>query len=462
MLRTQDKIKHLYWRSGFGLSPEEWQAIQNQSLDQAIDQIFKSAEQAKTVEATYQDKTERAFKSLSKEERRKALKKEQQLIFQQNAAWVSRMAAPTESALLEKMCLFWHGHFACITKASKLAAQQMDTIREHALGNFRSFVHVIAKDVSMIRFLNNQQNKKRQPNENFTRELMELFTIGRGNYSEQDIKEGARAFTGWSSDFRGNFKFKTRQHDFGQKTFMGKTGDFDGDDIIDIILDKPETATFIARKVYCFFVNDQVDEQRVNELSKRFYQSDYDIKDLMFYLFSSDWFYHPKNVGVKIKSPVELLAGIMRSLKVEFDGMLPILFVQRALGQILFNPPNVAGWNGGKSWIDNSTLMLRLNLVAYLFQAVDINFKVKEEFEAKKRNKAVRKIKADIDLEPIIRLYVKKEKEEIFDSLSNYLVQTNINIQLNQIKPYLANNNQEDFIKSLILRLMSLPEYQVC
>ncbi|MFT5386393.1 MAG: hypothetical protein ACI81W_003806, partial [Saprospiraceae bacterium] len=188
----------------------------------------------------------------------------------------------------------------------------------------------------------------------------------------------------------------------------------------------------------------------------------YDIKDLMFTIFSADWFYESKNIGVKIKSPVVLLAGVMRCLHVRFDGIQAVIFIERALGQVLFNPPNVAGWLGGKNWIDNSTLMLRLNFVTYLFQAGEVKFKVKEAFEAKKRNKAFRKIQASVDLNPLIGLYTKKNEAQIFDTLSNFLVQAPIRLDLNDINTFLKRNNKEDFIKTLALRLMSLPEYQVC
>jgi len=462
MLRTSDKIKHLHWRSGFGLSPEEWKLVKDQPFQNVLDQLFAQANSAGNISTAFQERIEKEFKKLDKEERKLLLKREKELIREQNFSWLKRMADPKESALLEKMCLFWHGHFACVTKASKLASQQLKTIRKHALGNFRSFVHAMAKDVSMIRFLNNQQNRKRQPNENFTRELLELFTIGRGHYSEQDIKEAARAFTGWSSDFKGDFKFKKRHHDFGEKTFMNKSGAFDGGDIIDMILDRPETAEFITRKVYRFFVSETVDERLVSQLAKRFYNSNYDIKDLMYTIFSSDWFYNPALIGNQIKSPVVLLAGIMRSLQVRFDNANPVLFIERALGQILFKPPNVAGWAGGKNWIDNSTLMLRLNLSAYLFQAVDISFKTKEEFEAKKRNKTIRKIKASVNLSPLLNQYTSKSETVIFVELSKYFVQSPMNMELSKFQPFLSQNSKKDFIQSLVIRLMSLPEYQVC
>lgn len=463
MLSTQDKIKHLSWRSGFGLSPTEWKKTANQSLTFYLDNIFTKAEKsARQAIPDYDNGDLATFKKMSPEERKQALKKRKELLRTINADWVGRMADPSESALLEKMCLFWHGHFACITKSASLAAKQLMTIRQHALGNFRSFVHAIAKDVSMIRFLNNQQNKKKQPNENFARELLELFTIGRGHYSEQDIKEAARAFTGWSSDLKGDFIFRRRQHDYGVKSFMGKTGAFDGGDIVDIILDHKETARFITRKIYRFFINEKINEGRLQRLADRLYRSDYDIKDLMYHIFSSDWFYEKENIGAQIKSPVVLLAGIMRILGVQFEGAEPILFVERALGQILFIPPNVAGWSEGKNWIDNSTLMLRLNLVGYLFKATDMDFKVKEEFEAQKRNKAVRKIKAELDLKPLLRLPADDDEQSVFDALSQFLLQVNPRVDLSTLLPHLDHSTTRSLVESVTLRLMTLPEYQVC
>ncbi len=461
-MTTKEKIKHLYWRAGFGFSPKEWAGVENMDLDQAIKELFEKAKSKKELDAAFTTLSENQLKNLNKEEKKEIRKKEKKLVFKQNSDWIQRMANPSESALLEKMCLFWHGHFACITKGSGIANAQLNTIRKHALGNFGDLVHAMAKDVSMIRFLNNQQNRKQKPNENFARELMELFTIGRGNYSENDIKEAARAFTGWSSNLKGEFVFRKYQHDFGSKTFMGKTGNFNGEDIIKIILEQPETATFITRKIYRFFVNEKIDETRIQRLSQSFFASNYDIKELLYSIFTSDWFYAPENVGVKIKSPVELIAGIIRTLQVTFDDSLTLVFIERALGQVLFHPPNVAGWPGGKTWIDNSTLMLRLNLVGFLFQAVDISFKVKEEFESKQRNNAIRKIKADVNLNPLISLFKDEVHQVIFEQMNSYLLQPGTNMDLSDFKKFIIHNNQEDFIKTLALRLMSIPEYQMC
>ena len=177
---------------------------------------------------------------------------------------------------------------------------------------------------------------------------------------------------------------------------------------------------------------------------------------------SSHWFYAPENVGVKIKSPIELIAGIMRTLQVTFDDAFSLFFIEKALGQVLFSPPNVAGWPGGKKWIDNSTLMLRLNLVGYLFQAVDVNFKIKEDFESKERNKAVKKINAKVDLNPLVDLFKNDSQQDSFEKMTGYFLQADSKIDLSDFNSFIIRNNQEDFIKTVVLRLMSMPEYQMC
>ena len=171
------KIKHLYWRAGFGLSPQEWEERKNWRITKAVDQLFKEAKAAGPLQALN-------VSSVTSKPTKEQRKMERKRVGRQNTAWLVRMANPNESALMERMSLFWHGHFACSSKLSKLAFNQINAIREHALGNFRDLVLAVAKDPSMIRYLNNQQNKKNKPNENFARELMELFTIGRGNYTE--------------------------------------------------------------------------------------------------------------------------------------------------------------------------------------------------------------------------------------------------------------------------------------
>src|SRR5690606_34692278 len=177
----------------------------------------------------------------------------------------------------------------------------------------------VSQSRAMLSFLNNQQNRKGKPNENFARELMELFTLGVGNYTEDDVKESARAFTGWRYNSEGKFEFNTKLHDDGMKTFFGKEGEFNGQDIMDMIFEKREAAYFITRKLYRFYVNEQVNEEHIRELGDYFYDNNYEIKPLLQRMYTSEWFYEDNNVGNKIKSPIEFIAGLNRQFFIEYE-----------------------------------------------------------------------------------------------------------------------------------------------
>lgn len=455
-------------RAGFGLSPDDWKNIAPLSHEKVLGHLFQGGvagnQHFKTEFAGLPD-SPRELNRMSKEEKEGLKKQAKKNIAQINYDWIREMAFNQEASLLNRMSLFWHGHFACQTKLiPKLAAGQLNTIRQHALGNFRDLVLAIARDPSMILFLNNQQNKKRQPNENFARELMELFTIGRDQYTEKDIKEAARAFTGWSIKLNGDYYFNTRQHDFGTKQFMGRTGNFNGEDIIDILLEQKQTAYFITSKIYRYFVNEKLNADRVASLANYFYRNNYDIKKLMWKIFSSDWFYYPENVGNKIKSPIDLIAGMMKNLAASFDTPFPIIQVQRALGQQLFNPPNVAGWKGGQTWIDNSTLMTRLHLSQYLLNMAEVELHSKKDPESSgnARPFKLKWLKAKVNLQPLYELIDHQNKNSVIKGLAQYLVPS-ANIDSSLILPYTSQNKgKANFVESVIMRLMSLPEYQLC
>jgi uncharacterized protein (DUF1800 family) len=339
------------------------------------------------------------------------------------------------------------------------------------LGNFKDLLRAVSKSASMLQFLNNQQNRKQHPNENFAREVMELFTMGRGNYTENDVKEAARAFTGWGFNPQGEFVFRRNQHDDGSKTVLGKPGNFDGNDIIDLLLEQKQTAKFITKKVYKYFVNDTVDEARVEWLSNRFYQSGYEIKTLLEDIYTSDWFYAEKNIGTKIKSPVELLAGIRRFLPMQMENDQSQLLFQRTLGQILFYPPNVAGWPGGKSWIDSSSLMLRLRIPQILTanEAMDIRPKADDDvmmgqmMEGAKRMKdAVKGGTATIDWTAVNKIFEKVPRERLLENISAAVLQTKGEVSDKVLNKYINTQSRENYIKSAIVNLMSTPEYQLC
>ncbi len=453
---TPHNIKHLYWRAGFGLSPAEYTARRSDSVTEAWDRLFRESQQGYELPVPPPPDLE-AFRM----DRKAFIRDQARRVFALSADWIRRMGKPDEPALLERMFLFWHGHFACHARSEPIAVNQLNLIRRHALGNFRDLLLGISRDPGMIRYLNNQQNRKQQPNENFAREVMELFTLGRGHYAEADIKEAARAFTGWSSNLQGEFVFRSSWHDYGRKTVFGKSGDFDGEDIIDLLLEKRETAHFIAGKAYRYFVHPKGHEERIAELGQLFYRSGYDIAQLMKAIFTADWFYAEENQGARIKSPVELLAGLTRQLGIEWTDNRNLFILQRALGQELFHPPNVAGWPQGKAWIDNSTLMLRLNLASFLFQQAEADIPIRVGPEERLVQNPVKKLQASFSLKDLQEACTGQDALEQVRKLSDFLLIQPPQISMGQLNQGLQGTSDATFAHQC-LRLLSLPEYQTC
>ena len=288
--------------------------------------------------------------------------------------WIQEMLA-TPSPLTERMTLFWHNHFVSAQQKVRLAVlmyRQNVTLRENALGNFGALLHAIARDPAMVIYLDSAQNRKGTPNENFAREVMELFTLGEGHYGEQDIKEAARAFTGWSLNREtGHFMFRPFIHDYGRKTVLGRTGYLDGDDVLDILLARPETAELVVRKLWREFVSPDPDEREVARIAARFRESRYEIKVALQEILTSDAFYAPENRGVLVKSPVDLVVGTLRDFGMRPGETVPFAVAAAGMGQNLFGPPNVKGWPGGDAWINASTLLARKAFLDRLFRAGD-------------------------------------------------------------------------------------------
>jgi uncharacterized protein (DUF1800 family) len=278
--------------------------------------------------------------------------------------WANRMVV-TNRPLEEKMALFWHGHFATgedkIRDYRKMLVQ-LDLFYNNATGNFRDLLVGVAQDPAMLIFLDAGQNVKGAPNENFGREVMELFTMGVGNYTEKDIREGARAFTGWTNDDL-KFKVDAAKHDDGPKTFLGRTGNFNGVDVLNIILEQKVTADYIGGKIYAFFVREDMSpalQQRVGAILR---DGKYEVAPLLKTLFLSKDFYSQPSVGTRIKGPIELVASTYRKLGLkELPGVPDLHVVSRELGQTLLNPPTVAGWAQGRAWITPGLLLARGNL----------------------------------------------------------------------------------------------------
>ena len=278
--------------------------------------------------------------------------------------WANRMLT-TSRPLEEKLTLFWHGHFATgenKVRDYRMMLRQNEMFRAQAAGNLRGLLVGILKDPGMLVYLDNGENIKKHPNENFGRELLELFSMGVGNYTERDVREAARAFTGWTNNVL-DFKFDADQHDSGEKTFLGQNGPFNGEDIIDIILKQPVTAEFVSAKLYRYFVREEVSTSVRAALGRTFRESGYQIKPLLRQIFLSRDFYSPPAYATQIKSPVQLAVSTYKKLGLREVPTIPDFGrMTGGLGQSLFDPPNVAGWAGGRTWITPSTLLQRGNL----------------------------------------------------------------------------------------------------
>jgi len=277
--------------------------------------------------------------------------------------WADRMVA-TERPLEEKMALFWHGHFASggekVRDYRKMLGQ-VALFQRLATGNFRELLIAVAQDPAMLVFLDAGQNVKGAPNENFGREVMELFTMGVGNYTEQDIREAARAFTGWRDDDL-TFRMDATKHDDGEKTFLGRTGRFDGVQILDIILEQNVTANYIAGKLYRFLVREDLSPAFQERLGALLRDNKYDIAPFLRTVFLSRDFYSARSVGTHIKGPVELIVSTYRRLGLKtLPGVPDFNAASGELGQVLLNPPTVAGWAQGRAWITPGTLLARGN-----------------------------------------------------------------------------------------------------
>src|SRR2546425_5758157 len=289
--------------------------------------------------------------------------------------WANRMVA-THHPLEEKMALFWHGHFA-VNEAKvrdyRKTLGQLRLFQKYGTGNFRDLLVAVAQDPAMVSFLDAGVNVKGAPNENFAREIMELFTMGVGNYSEKDVREGARAFTGWNYvDLQ--FVVHKDQHDDAPKTFLGSTGNFDGVDVIDIILKQPATSRFIAGKVYRYFVRQELTPELQEKLGTVLRTNDYKIAPLLETIFLSHDFYSPASIGTQIKSPVQLAISTFKKLGLkEVPGVPDFNVATSTLGQRLFSPPTVAGWSEGRSWMTPGLLLERGNFVRDVVFP-DINF----------------------------------------------------------------------------------------
>ena len=283
--------------------------------------------------------------------------------------WLDRMLR-TQHPLAEKIAFLWHGHFATSLRKvpAPLVIAQIDMFRQLGLGNFRTLLLAVAKDPAMLVWLDNRANNKAHPNENFAREVMELFALGLGNYTEDDVRDAARAFTGWTLDAKQNFIFQPKQHDDGPKTFLGATGNLTGEDVIATIVRQPIHQRFICRKLLEFFVYSDPEPDLIDALSQTYALSGYNIARTVATIFRSNVFYSPRAYRAIPKSPVEFVIGLLRFMEVtEVPKDTPSWLAR--MGQDLLAPPSVKGWDGGPTWINTSTMLARFNYVNRIVRA---------------------------------------------------------------------------------------------
>jgi uncharacterized protein (DUF1800 family) len=342
----QVRAAHLLRRAGFGGTPVEIAAYAALNYKDAVEKLL-----------TFKYDGNLAFNL-----ERKLQDADYSATLQDLGYWWLLTMLRTRQPLQEKMTLFWHGHFTTsYTKVNRPVSllTQNQLYRDNALGNFRELVKKVSRDPAMIEYLDGQSNRKGKPNENYARELMELFTIGIGNYTEQDVREAARTFTGWGYRGRSYF-YDPKQHDADNKTFMGKSGNFNGDDIIDIILDRKETAQHIASKLWSYFAYPNPEPALVTRLSETFYNSKYDIKELMRTIFNAPEFLAEKAYRALVKSPTEYIVGTFRQIGTTGIEAQAVR-ATATMGQTLFAPPSVKGWDGQLAWISSTYFFERIN-----------------------------------------------------------------------------------------------------
>lgn len=374
---------HLLNRAGFGGTSQEIEQLRAQGLEAAVDSLLQPPNESSSTDDagmswnTPVDILARRRELLSlKTDPAELKKKRQEMQKEQHgelrdlrAWWLARMKA-TSTPLVEKMTLFWHGHFATSAQKVKLTYfiwRQNEMFRRFALGNFPALLRAVSRDPAMMIYLDLQQSRKAHPNENWAREAMELFTLGIGHYSEDDVRESARAFTGYRIDYQRNeFRFVRREQDDGTKTFLGRTGNFSGDDILNIIVEQPACAQFIGRKLWRFFVEDEPSSQSVAVAGDLLRRHQFEMRPALREIFLSADFYSDRVRRTQIKSPVQFLVQTCKLLQTDLPSAVASEGAMTALGQLLFAPPNVKGWDGGKSWVSTSTLLFRYNFANYL------------------------------------------------------------------------------------------------
>jgi uncharacterized protein (DUF1800 family) len=483
----EKQARHLLWRAGFGGNTQQVRLVASWGPEKAVDYLlgFEEVKQKSEPASEFDkdimrppDKSEReryrAAQRAGDEdtlaELRKMRQDREQADRRQMAViqrwWLQKMIE-TPRPFEEKMTLFWHGHFATNYRTienSYHMFMQNEMFRKNAVGSFRDILKGIIRDPAMIAYLDNNDSRKGRPNENLAREIMELFSLGVGNYSEQDIKEGARALTGYTFEDDG-FVFNERNHDTGVKRILGRSGPMDGDDFVEAILATRACSAFLARRLYHFFIADVPPDERggdksldpaqravIRQLAAALRASNYKIKPAMRKLFLSEHFYEDRFVAQQIKSPATLVVGAVRSLNTPPRDLSVLNDAMDLMGQRLFFPPSVKGWDGGRSWINTSTLFVRQNVLAFL-----VSGKKPQGFDANADSQPYDPFSAlestnlspDAAIENVLMVALGTTPSPAVKTLREYLESQNLRVD-------------RETVSGMMLLATAMPEYQLC
>jgi uncharacterized protein (DUF1800 family) len=365
-----EHAQRLLTRAGFTPAPAEVVRYAALTPAQAVDRLLAETRKvAITAPPGWIDEPvvgPRAYRALSEEQQKLERQKNVRQSLELRRWWINEMAT-TPSPLTERMTLFWHNHFVSAqpkVRWPQLMYRQNMLLRQHALGDFGALLHAIARDPAMLVYLDGATNRRGSPNENFSREVMELFVLGQGHYGERDVKEAARAFTGFSLDADTlAFLYRPGFHDGGDKAVLGVSGRLGGDDVLDILLAQPAVAEFIVAKLWREFVSPGPDPARVARIARQFRESRYDIAVAVREVLLQPELIAAGTDHALVKSPVELVVGLVRQTGSRISSDIGAVAAVAAMGQNLFSPPNVRGWPGGEAWINTQTLLVRKQLI---------------------------------------------------------------------------------------------------
>lgn len=485
-----DQARHLLNRAGFGGTPTQIQALASFGAEGAVDYLLNVEDVPdEPVKADAFDpniirpptpEEEAELRRARREQdedtlaRAQAIRMERERVDRRQMRelqrwWLTRMIQ-TPRPLEEKLTLFWHGHFATSYRTIENSYHmflQNQLFRADAVGSYAKLLASIIRDPAMIAYLDNNDSRKDRPNENLAREIMELFSLGVGNYTEQDIKQGARALTGYT--FRDDqFVFQQNNHDQGEKTILGVSGKLDGEGFVNVILSQPACSEYIARKLYRFFVADLPDNPRdddkdlrpvLRQLAQTLAANQYNIRPMLRRLFLSEHFYSDGVVGQQIKSPTQLVVGSVRSLNTPVRDLSILLDAMDLMGQNLFFPPSVKGWDGGRSWINTSTLFVRQNILSFMLTG-----RKPQGYDA---SAATEKYDPSVLLDELAKASpgARNDVEKVIDYLLRFSLGSAPSHATDTLVRFARSTTDRvtpDLVTGLLLLITAMPEYQLC